>query len=335
MIGQDRHAIVHRMRRLRSSPAMRDLVREHRLHPHDLVEPLFVTDDPDLAGEIPELPGVRRRLVDDVAAEVARIHAAGIRGVLLFGVPRHKDASGSGASADDGVVCEAIRAIRSAGHDLAVLADVCLCQYTEHGHCGVLDADGRILNDETLEVLAEASLAYARAGASMVAPSGMMDGAVGAIRTGLDEAGFEDTGILAYSVKHASALYAPFRDAARSAPAAGDRATHQLDPANARQALREAELDLAEGADILMVKPALTNLDTLAILRARHPAAILAAYEVSGEYVMLEAAAERGLLDPRRVGLELLTAMKRAGADLIVTYRARRAAAWLREGARP
>lgn len=323
--------IVHRMRRLRSSPALRDLVREHRLHPHDFIQPLFVTDDVSLAGEIAELPGVHRWFVDDLQREVERIISAGVRGVLIFGVPQQKDASGSEAWADDGVVCSAIRIIAGMSRDIAIFADVCLCQFTDHGHCGVLDDDGRILNDQTLDAISAASVAYAQAGAAMVAPSGMMDGAVGAIRAALDDAGFEDTGILSYAVKHASALYGPFRGAARSAPAHGDRKTHQLDPANARQALREAELDLNEGADILMVKPALTNLDTLARLRQHLPTAILAAYEVSGEYVMLQAAAERGLLDERRTALEMLTAIKRAGADIIITYRAMQAAKWIRE----
>ncbi|MCI0674487.1 MAG: porphobilinogen synthase [Phycisphaerales bacterium] len=322
-----------RLHRLRATPALRDLVREHRLHPHHFIQPLFVTDDPSLAGEIPELPGVRRWLVEDVAAQVQRIAAVGVRGVLLFGVPQFKDASGSQAWAQDGPVCRAIRDLEPMSRDIAVIADVCLCQYTEHGHCGLLDESGRILNDQTLEVLGAASVAYAAAGASLVAPSGMMDGAVNAIRSALDDAAFEHVGILSYAVKHASALYAPFRGAARSAPVHGDRRTHQLDPANARQALREAELDFQEGADILMVKPALTNLDTLVRLRQRHPTAMLAAYEVSGEYIMLHSAAQRGLLDERSASLELLTAIKRAGADVIVTYRACQAAQWLAEDA--
>jgi porphobilinogen synthase len=290
-----------------------------------------VTDDPRLAGVVETLPGVVRHGVDAVVDAVGAVAETGVRGVILFGVPGQKDDVGSPAWDDDGVIPRAIRAICEADIDVAVVADVCLCQYTTHGHCGVV-SNRRILSDATLDALVRASLAYARAGATFVAPSGMMDGAVARIRHALDEGGRDDVGILAYAVKHASALYAPFRDAARSAPVNGDRRTHQLDPANRREALREAASDLTEGADVLMVKPALTNLDTLARLRHAHPATPLAAFEVSGEYAMLQAAVERGWLVEQQAVMETLTAIKRAGADLIVTYRAAAVARWLHEG---
>jgi porphobilinogen synthase len=305
-------------------------VRETRIHPHDLVAPVFVTDSPSLVGPIDTLPDVRRYHVDEVGITVEEIVRSGIRAVILFGVPAAKDEVGSAAWRADGVIVRAIRAVRQAQPDLVVIADVCLCQYTTHGQCSVL-VDGIPSNDETLPRLAEASVAYAAAGATLVAPSGMMDGAVSAIRHALDERGHGDVGILSYAVKHASAFYGPFRDAARSAPSTGNRESHQLDPANAREALREAASDVAEGADIIMVKPALTNLDTLVRLRNAHPAMPLAAYEVSGEYAMLRAAADRGWLNERAAALESLTAIKRAGADLIITYRAAQIARWVRE----
>lgn len=321
-----------RNRRLRLTPSLRNLFRESRLHPQDLVAPLFVTDDHSLCGPVPNGPGLDRHHVDDLADVVGELAATGVGGVLLFGIPGRKDSLGTSAWETDGVVAQAIRGIRKTAHDLVIIADVCLCQYTTHGHCGVLTG-GRIDNDATLELLARASATYGRAGAHLVAPSGMMDGAVGAIRQTLDADDLSDVGILAYSIKHASALYGPFRDVARSTPASGDRRSHQLDPANAREALREATADRREGADVLMVKPALTNLDTLVRLRLAHPDVPLAAYEVSGEYAMLRAAAERGWLDERATSLELLAAIKRAGADIIVTYRAAQAATWIREGA--
>jgi porphobilinogen synthase len=326
------NTIVARHRRLRATPALRDLFREQRVSSHDLVAPLFVTDDLSLGSPVETFPGIRRYHLDEVVDAAGEIANAGVRGILVFGVPGRKDDMGSGAWDSDGVVARSISAIRGAGIELALIADVCLCQYTTHGHCGVL-ASGQVVNDATLEYLANASVTYAKAGASLVAPSGMMDGAVGAIRNALDATGFRDVGILAYAVKHASALYGPFRDAARSAPALGDRRGYQLDPANAREALREAATDLHEGADVIMVKPALTNLDTLVRLRLAHPGTPLAAYEVSGEYAMLQAAAERGWLHERDASLEVLTAIKRAGADLIITYRAVAAARWIREGA--
>ena len=323
-------ATFSRHRRLRQSAALRDLMRETRLHPHDLVAPIFVTDASSLVGPIENLPGIRRYSVDEVATAIDEIVSSGVRAIILFGVPAEKDDVGSSAWRADGVIVRAIRAVREAHADVVIIADVCLCQYTTHGQCSVL-VDGKPSNDETLPRLAEASVAYAAAGATLVAPSGMMDGAVSAIRYALDETGHNDVGILAYTVKHASAFYGPFRDAARSAPSAGNRESHQLDPANAREALREAEADVAEGADIIMVKPALTNLDTLVRLRSAHPNIPLAAYEVSGEYAMQRAAVDRGWLSERPAALESLTAIKRAGADLIITYRAAQVAHWLRE----
>jgi porphobilinogen synthase len=316
---------------LRATAALRDLFRETRVHAHDLIAPIFVTDETALAGPIESLPGVERHHLDAMVDTLGAVAETGVRGVILFGVPGRKDDDGSPAWDDDGVVPRAIRAVRSSGIDIAIVADVCLCQYTTHGHCGVL-SDRHILNAATLVALARASVAYASAGASFVAPSGMMDGAVANIRQALDDGAWHDVGILAYAVKHASALYAPFREAARSTPSIGDRRSHQLDPANAREALRETASDEFEGADVLMVKPALTNLDTLARLRQAHPTTPLAAFEVSGEYAMLQAAVERGWLVEQTAAMETLTAIKRAGADLIVTYRATTAARWLREG---
>lgn len=319
-----------RHRRLRISPAIRSVLQENRLHPANLMAPFFVTDSEQLAGPISSLPGVRRYLVSELADAVRIAADTGIQSVILFGVPGHKRPDGSGASNEEGVVPRAIHEVRTSGTDVVIAADVCLCQYTSHGHCGLLSSDGsEILNDETLELIGRISLTYAQAGASLIAPSGMIDGTVSTIRQSLDASGYKNTGILAYSVKHASAFYGPFRDAARSTPASGDRRSHQLDPANAREAMREAESDLAEGADIIMVKPALTNLDTLVRLRTAHPHAPLAAYEVSGEYAMLEAAAAQGWLDRKAASLEALMAMKRAGADMIISYRAVEVARWL------
>jgi porphobilinogen synthase len=323
-------AAFARGRRLRRTSALRDVLREHRVHVHDLVAPLFVTDADALAGPVPTLPGVRRHHLRDIVDAARAVADAGVRAILLFGVPGQKDEHGTGAWRDDGVVACAIRAIRDAGIDVVIAADVCLCQFTTHGHCGAL-ANGHIDNDTTLMAIARIGVAYAAAGAQIVAPSGMMDGTVGEMRRALDLAGHQDVSILSYSVKHASALYGPFRDAARSTPAQGDRRSHQLDAANSREALREAAHDVDEGADMVMVKPALTNLDTLVRLRAQHPTTPLVAFEVSGEYAMLEAAAANGWLDARAVALETLTAIKRAGADLIITYRALAIARWLRE----
>lgn len=318
-----------RPRRLRASPAIRRLVRETRLDPGRLVGPLFVVSGRDRRDPIASLPG-HARLSPDLALDAAReLAARGVGGLILFGIPDAKDPEGRAAADPDGPVPATLRRLREAGLPLVLAADVCLCEYTTHGHCGVLDGE-RIANDPTLERLAAAAVAYAEAGADLVAPSAMIDGQVAAIRAALDATGHAETAILAYAAKQASALYGPFREAADSAPAFGDRSTYQMDPANAREALRELALDAAEGADILMVKPALPNLDLLARARERLDLP-LAAYQVSGEVAMLEAAAERGWLDRRRVGLELLTAIARAGADVIVTYLAREAAAWLAE----
>ena len=318
-----------RPRRLRTSPAMRALVRETQLSPARLIAPLFVVGGRGVRQPIASLPG-QARLSADLALETAReLAGLGVGGIMLFGIPDTKDADGQGAADPEGPVPATLRAVRDAGLPLVAMADVCLCEYTTHGHCGVLDGE-RIANDPTLVRLADAARVYARAGADVVAPSAMIDGQVGAIRDALDADGFIDTAILAYAAKHASALYGPFRDAAGSTPAFGDRRSYQMDPANGREALRELALDAAEGADMLMVKPALTSLDILALARQRFDLP-LAAYQVSGELAMLEAAAERGWLDRRAAGLELLTAIARAGADIIITYLAADAARWLEE----
>jgi porphobilinogen synthase len=308
---------------------MRALVRETRLTAGQLVAPLFVVQGRDVRQPIRSMPG-QARLSPDLVVEIAReLAGLGVGGILLFGIPDTKDPLGAAAADPDGPVPWALRALRAAGLPLVIMADVCLCEYTTHGHCGVLEGD-RIANDASLGPLADAAVAYARAGADVVAPSAMLDRQVAAIRDALDTNGQTDTAILAYAAKHASALYGPFRDAADSAPAFGDRRSYQMDPANARDALREMALDAAEGADILMVKPAITSLDILARARERFDLP-LAAYQVSGELAMLEAAAERGWLDRRATGLEFLTAIARAGADVIVTYLAADAAGWLAE----
>ncbi len=321
--------LPRRPRRLRRTPAIRALVREVHLDTRELICPLFVAENPRDAGVIPSMPGVSRHTLETLAAEIREVAALGLPAVLLFGIPASKDPTGSRAYAADGVICLAIRRIKEIQPDLLVIADTCLCEYTDHGHCGVVQG-GMVRNDDTLELLARAAAAYAAAGADLVAPSGMMDGAVAAIRAALDEGGHQDVGILSYAVKYASALYGPFRDAAACAPQFGDRRGYQMDPANAREALAEAELDLAEGADVLMVKPALLYLDVLQRLRTAFPAARLAAYHTSGEYCMIKAAAARGWLDERQIALESLLAIKRAGADMIITYYAKDAARWLR-----
>ena len=318
-----------RTRRLRRTPALRALVRETRLHPAMLVAPLFVVPGRDRREPIASMAG-QARVSPDVAVEIGReLAELGVGGVILFGIPDGKDALGAAAADPDGPVPSALRAFRDADLPLALLADVCLCEYTSHGHCGVLEGR-RIANDPSLARLAEAAVAYAAAGADVVAPSAMLDGQVAAIRSGLDASGFEDIAILAYAAKHASGLYGPFRDAADSTPAFGDRRSYQMDPANGREALRELALDEAEGADALMVKPAITSLDILARVRTRTDLP-LAAYQVSGELAMIEAAAEKGWIDRRRVALEQLTAIARAGADVILTYLAADAARWLAE----
>ncbi len=318
-----------RPRRRRGSAPLRELLRETRLSVSDLVLPLFVAEREEDARPIAAMPGVVRHSLADLDAEVERAAAAGVRGVLLFGVPARKDAKGSAASDPDGIVPRALRRIKALGLELALMTDVCLCGYTDHGHCGVL-AGGHVVNDATLERIQQVALAHAQAGADVVAPSGMMDGAVGALRSALDGSGHEQVAILSYAVKYASAFYGPFREAAGSAPRSGDRRGHQMDPANGREALLEARLDVDEGADMLMVKPALPYLDVVRGLRDAFPETPLFAYQVSGEYSMIRAAAEQGYVDGCAVALESLLAIKRAGADAIITYFAKEAAAWLR-----
>ena len=323
---------AQRPRRLRRSPAIRALVRETRLHPSMLVAPLFVQPGVDVREPIGSMPGVARMSPDIAVHETARLAGLGVGGVLLFGLPERKDAVGSEASTPTGIVQEAFGRIRDAGLTIVAIADTCLCEYTDHGHCGPLAADGSVDNDAALERLAETAVSQARAGADMVAPSAMMDGQVRAIRTALDAAGFDQTPIMAYASKHASAFYGPFREAADSAPAFGDRRGYQMDPANGREAIREMTLDFSEGADILLVKPALPGLDLIAAARARFDLPV-AAYQVSGEYAMLAAAGERGWIDQRRATLESVTAIVRAGADIVITYAAADIAGWLREEA--
>jgi porphobilinogen synthase len=304
-------------------------VRETRLHPDMLVQPLFVRPGHEVREEIGAMPGQFRLSPDELPAEAARLRAAGVGAVLLFGLPGDKDDQGSGAWADDGIVQQALRTLRAADPELTLIADVCLCEYTGHGHCGVIAGD-TVDNDATLPLLARSAISLAAAGADVVAPSAMMDGQVAAIRRALDGEGRQDVAILAYAAKHASAFYGPFRDAADSAPQRGDRKSYQMDPANGREALREIDADLAEGADMIMVTPALPALDILAAARGRTNVP-LAAYQVSGEYASLVAAAQNGWLDRRAAALESLTAIARAGADLIITYFAAEAAEWLRK----
>ncbi|MGH2488152.1 MAG: porphobilinogen synthase [Candidatus Limnocylindria bacterium] len=319
-----------RPRRLRRTAALRALVRETRPQPAMLIAPLFVRPGAGVREPIASMPGVARLSPDVAADEAARLAERAVGGVILFGLPETKDAIGSGASAEDGIVQEALRRIRALELPLVTIADTCLCEYTDHGHCGPLAADGAVDNDAALIRLAETAVSQARAGADIVAPSAMMDGQVAAIRTALDAAGFGQIAIMAYAAKHASAFYGPFREAADSAPAFGDRRGYQMDPANGREAVREMALDVAEGADILLVKPALPALDLIAAARARFDLPI-AAYQVSGEYAMLVAAAERGWLDGRRAMTEAITAIVRAGAGIVITYAATDLATWLRE----
>jgi len=326
---------VVRLRRLRSSAAIRDLVRETELTARDLIYPLFVTEGSGVKEPVESMPGVFHWSVDRLEEEIGEIVELGIRAVMLFGVPGRKDDVGSAAWDPEGVVQRAIRHIKRMAPDLLVVADTCLCQYTDHGHCGVVrPVRGRperldVANDESLELLAKTAVSQAEAGADVVAPSNMMDGYVLAIRRALDVAGFEHIPIMAYSVKYASAFYGPFREAAHSAPAFGDRRTYQMDPANVREALREAREDVLEGADFLMVKPALAYLDVVRLLRDTFDLPIVA-YNVSGEYAMVKAAAARGWLDERAVVVEMLTGMKRAGADIILTYHAKDVVKWIR-----
>ena len=309
-----------RMRRLRRNDTLRRMVRETALSRDDLVLPLFVVEGSGVREPITSMPGVHRFSVDTVVREAKRVVAAGVPAVILFGIPEHKDARGSGADDPGGIVQRAVEAVKSAEPDLCVITDVCLCEYTDHGHCGIIE-DGDVSNDPSVERLAATALSHARAGADIVAPSDMMDGRVGAIRSALDGGILEDVAILAYSAKFASAYYGPFRDAAESAPAFGDRRSYQMDPPNRREALREMRADLDEGADVLMVKPALPYLDLVAEARREFEVPI-AAYHVSGEYAMIHAAAERGWIDGDRAMDEALVSIKRAGADWILTYAA-------------
>jgi len=315
--------MIHRPRRLRRSEALRSLVRETRLSADNFVLPLFICPGTGVRNEVSSMPGVHNLSVDEATSEVSAAFDAGLRSVILFGLPEAKDELASGAFAEDGIVQKAIRSIIRATPEMIIMADTCLCEYTSHGHCGVI-RDGEVLNDESLELLARTALSQAEAGADVVAPSAMMDGQVGAIRETLDESGLENIAIMAYAVKYASGFYGPFREAANSAPSFGDRRAYQMDPPNAREALREAELDYSEGADILMVKPATVYLDVLKTVRDRFDIP-LAAYHVSGEYAMIKAAAQKGWIDEQRVMLETLTSIKRAGADIILTYYAREA----------
>jgi porphobilinogen synthase len=317
-----------RLRRLRATPVLRDLVRETRLSPADMVLPLFVHAAGARRTQIASLPGVDRLSISAAVEDAGEAAALGLPAVLLFGIPEHKDAAGSGAYDDEGIVQLATRAIKDAHPDLVVMTDVCLCEYTDHGHCGLLRADGSVDNDPSVELIARAAVSQARAGADVVAPSDMMDGRIGAVRAALDEESFSDTPIVAYSAKFASAFYGPFREAAGSTPAFGDRRAYQMDPANADEALREALLDVQEGADVVMVKPALAYLDV--IRRVKDATKLpVAAYNVSGEYAMIKAAAAVGALDERAAVLETLTSIRRAGADIVITYHAKDAAAWL------
>jgi porphobilinogen synthase len=315
---------VTRLRRFRRTSGLRGLVRETRLSLDDFVMPLFVGPE---AFANDDLPGLARHSVESVVEEADELHRLGVRTVILFGIPEEKDAEGSGAYDDDGIIQRTLRALRERQSRMTLLTDVCLCEYTSHGHCGVLHGDD-VDNDETLKVLARTAVSHVDAGADAVAPSDMMDGRVAAIRAALDDEGHESTPILAYSAKYASAFYGPFREAAESAPAFGDRRGYQMDPANVREALRECELDLEEGADMLMVKPALPNLDVIRAVREEFDAP-LAAYNVSGEYAMLKAAAAKGWMDERQAAVESLTAIKRAGADVVVSYWTKELAHWL------
>jgi porphobilinogen synthase len=317
-----------RLRRLRQTPVLRDLVRETRLDPGDFVMPLFV--EAGLGGRSPieSMPGVDRLSISAAVEEAGEVAALGIPAVLLFGIPEHKDEEGTGAYDDEGVVQLATRAIKQAHPELLVMTDVCLCEYTSHGHCGLLTASGAVDNDSSVDLIARTAVSQARAGADIVAPSDMMDGRIGAVRAALDDEGLSDTPIVAYSAKFASAFYGPFREAADSTPAFGDRRAYQMDPANGDEALREALLDVQEGADVVMVKPALPYLDVIRRVKdeTRLP---VAAYNVSGEYAMIKAASAAGMLDERAAVLEALTSIRRAGADIVITYHAKDAARWL------
>lgn len=320
---------ITRLRRLRTTSQLRQMVRETTLSPANFIYPLFVVHGRDVREEIGSMPGVYHFSIDQLEREINEISELKIPAVILFGIPAEKDAVGSENFAEDGIVQQAIQAIKRANPEMMVMTDVCMCEYTDHGHCGIIH-EGQILNDETLDILQKVVISHARVGADVVAPSGMMDGMVRAIREALDSEQYFNVSILSYAVKYASSFYGPFREAAQSTPSFGDRRTHQMDPANAREALREARLDVEEGADMLMVKPALPYLDI--IYRVRETFDLpLAAYNVSGEYSMVKAAAAKGWIDEQKVVLETLTGIRRAGADMILTYHAKDAARWLKE----
>lgn len=319
-----------RHRRLRNSTGMRALVRETHLRPEDFIYPIFVLEGERVRNEVPSMPGVYQISLDFLHEEMAEVEALGIRSVIVFGLPAEKDAVGSSAYCDNGIVQRAIKQIKEEFPELVVVADTCLCQYTDHGHCGVIE-DGIIVNDESLQLLAKTAVSQAEAGADIIAPSNMMDGFVTAIRHALDENGFSHVPVMSYAVKYASAFYGPFRDAAHGAPQFGDRKTYQMDPANRLEAFREAESDVMEGADFLIVKPALSYLDIIRDVKNNYSLPVVA-YNVSGEYSMIKAAAQNGWIQEKDVVLEKLIGMKRAGADLIITYHAKDAAKWLQEG---
>ncbi len=318
-----------RNRRLRTSTTLRSMVRETVLRKEDFIYPIFVIDGEDINNPIASMPGVFQKSLDHFATELDEVVSLGIPSIILFGLPATKDAMGSEAYSDQGIVQKATRFAKERYPELVVIADTCLCQYTDHGHCGVLEG-GKVLNDPSLELLTRTAVSQAKAGADIIAPSNMMDGFVAAIRQGLDAAGFEDIPIMSYAVKYASAYYGPFRDAAESTPKSGDRKTYQMDPANRMEAMREAESDVAEGADFLIVKPALSYLDIMRDVKDNFTLPVVA-YNVSGEYAMVKAAAQNGWVDEKAIVLETLTSMKRAGADLIMTYHAKDAARWLEE----
>jgi len=329
-----------RPRRLRVRPGLRRLVRETSLSADQLIYPLFVIDGRGVRRAVASMPGVFQLSVDLLREEIEEIDSLGIPAVLLFGIPARKDSGGSESYAEGGVIQQAVREIKRARPEVVVITDVCLCEYTDHGHCGILNTggegrpkahlpEGYLLNDETLEVLGRIALSHARSGADIVAPSAMVDGMVAAIRSSLDGAGYDSVSIMSYAVKYASAFYGPFREAAEGAPKFGDRRSHQMDPANGREALKEARLDVAEGADFLIVKPALPYLDVVSRIRTAFPEHPIVAYNVSGEYAMIKAAAERGWIDERATALEVLTGIRRAGADIIITYHAKEAVRWM------
>ena len=333
-----RAALINRPRRLRANPGIRAMVRETELNANDFIYPLFVRHGTGRS-EIGSMPGVYQLSVDEAVREAEAATRSGVNAVILFGIPAEKDPVGLENFADNGIVQQAIRAIKKEIPEMVVVTDVCLCEYTDHGHCGILNAgehfhmslpEGFVLNDPTLDVLAKVAISHAQCGADIVAPSGMMDGMVASIRDGLDGAGYENLPIMSYAVKYASSFYGPFRDAAEGAPKFGDRKSHQMDPANVREALREAALDVKEGADMLMVKPALAYLDVIRVVKDAYPELPMAAYNVSGEYSMIKAAVQNGWIDEAKVTLETLTSIKRAGADVIITYHAVDAAKWLK-----